>query len=183
MGDGSTDINRPLGPMFVRQEPRETLPASRWERYFLREALQAAEMSKDPRTRVGAVIVGADREIIATGFNGFPRGVADTTARLADRDTKNSLMVHAEMNAVLSAGRRGVTVKGCTLYLLAADDTGQVWGGPPCLPCSLGVIQAGIAEIVSVPFKDGPSNWRESIEKARTILHEAKIKYREVARP
>lgn len=138
-------------------------------------------MSKDPSTKVGAVIVGPDREIRSTGFNGFPRGIADTDERLNDRDIKLSLVVHAEMNAILNAARIGVSLKGCTLYLTATDDSGAVWGGAPCTRCAVEIIQSGITEIVSRPFKLVPSRWEESVKTARMLLEEAGILYREIA--
>lgn len=152
----------------------------RWDAHFLQLAADHARISKDPSTRVGAVIVGPDREIRSAGFNGFPRGISDSEARLNDRETKLRLMVHAEMNAVLAAARIGVPLKGCTMYLAATDDSGTVWGGPPCTRCTVEVIQAGIAEIVSRPFKAVPSKWAADIEYARKLLHEAGINYREV---
>lgn len=151
----------------------------RWDRYFLNVALTSATMSKDPSTRVGAVIIGPDREIRSAGFNGLPRGIGDTADRLHNRDMKMELIVHAEHNAILNAARIGVSLKGCTLYLAATDDSGGVWGGPPCTQCTLAVIQAGIQTVVSYPFKTGPSRWRESIDQARRLLDEAEITYRE----
>jgi deoxycytidylate deaminase len=72
---------------------------------------------------------------------------------LHDKETKLRLVVHAEVNAILNAARVGIPLKGCTLYLAATDDTGAVWGGPPCTRCSLDMIQAGITRVVSLPFK------------------------------
>lgn len=152
---------------------------NRWDDHFIRLALVTAAMSKDPNTQVGAVIVGPDREIRATGFNGLPRGLADTPERLQNRDTKLRLIVHAELNAVLHAARVGVPVKGCTLYLAATDASGAVWGGRPCVRCTVEVIQSGIAEIISPPFKGGASNWRADIEESRALLCECGIHYRE----
>ena len=100
--------------------------STRWDNHFLRLAQVHAEMSKDPNTRVGAVIVGPDREIRATGFNGFPRRICDDPVRLQDRETKLQLVVHAECNAICAAARVGVPLLGCTLYLAATDDTGAV---------------------------------------------------------
>lgn len=156
---------------------------ARWDNYYLRQCLVHARMSKDPNTKVGAVIVGPDLEVRATGYNGFPRGIADTPERLADRAVKNKLMVHAECNAILNAARIGTPLKGCTMYLACTDDSGIVWSGPPCIACTLAVIQAGIVEIVGYPFKSGPSKWREEIEEARKLLDEAGIHYREVPLP
>lgn len=102
---------------------------TRWDDHFLRLALNNAKMSKDPRTQVGSVIVGPDREVRSMGFNGFPRGIEDTLERLHDRDMKLKLIVHGEMNAILNAVRIGVSTRGCTLYLAATDDTGLIWGG------------------------------------------------------
>ena len=155
--------------------------SERWDRHFLGLALHHSKMSKDPSTQVGCVVVGPDRELLSAGFNGFPRGIADTIERLSDRDTKLKLIVHAEMNALLAAARIGVRIKGCTLYLCATDDTGMVWGGPPCTRCTVEIIQAGITEIVSHPIKAVPSRWHEDLEIARGLIREAGIKYREIA--
>lgn len=153
----------------------------RWDRGFLRLALSFANsMSKDPNTRVGAVAVGPGREVLQVGFNGFPRGVADTPERLNDRDVKNRLTVHAERNVVCLAARRGISLDGATLYLTATDDSGLVWGGSPCTACTIELIQAGIAEIVTAPFKNVPSRWLDDITFARTIVEEAGLRYREI---
>ena len=155
--------------------------SGRWDNHFLRLCVEHASMSKDPSTKVGAVIVGPDREIRSTGFNGFPRGIADTDERLNDRELKLSLVVHAEMNAILNAARIGASVKGCVLYLAATDDSGAVWGGAPCTRCAVEIIQAGIKEIVSPPFKSVPSHWEASVKMAHLLSVEAGILYREIA--
>lgn len=49
-----------------------------WKEYFVDLTLAVAVKSKDPSRQVGCVIVGPDKEIRSTGFNGFPRGVAET---------------------------------------------------------------------------------------------------------
>src|SRR5262249_37273063 len=116
----------------------------RWDEYFLGIALNCAGMSKDPSTRVGAVIANMDRQILSTGFNGLPRGLTDTRERLENRDIKLQLVVHAELNAILNGARFGTRLKGSTLYLTATDDTGLIWGGPPCTRCSVEIMQAGI---------------------------------------
>ena len=154
----------------------------KWDRHFLGMSLYHSRMSKDPSTRVGSVIVGPDRELLSAGFNGFPRGIADTVERLSNRDTKLRLIVHAEMNALLAAARTGMRAKGCTLYLSATDDSGLIWGGPPCtrLTTVRTIIQAGISEIVSFPPKEIPSRWHEDLAIARGLIAEAGIVYREL---
>jgi dCMP deaminase len=152
----------------------------RWDLYFLDLCIATAKMSRDPSTKVGAIIVGPDRELRSSGFNGFSRGIADTQERLNDRDTKLKLVVHGEMNAVLAAARVGIPLKGCTLYLAATDVSGAIWGGPPCSQCTKDVIQAGITEVVSFPKKSVPSKWHDDLMLAESLLQEAGIKYREV---
>ena len=153
--------------------------SARWDKHFLGMALFNATMSKDPATRVGSVVVGPDREIRATGFNGFPRGIRDLPHRLNDRDTKLRIVVHAEMNAILNAARVGVSTRDCTLYLAATDDSGSTWGGPPCTRCTVEIIQSGITEIVSLARKDAPSRWAQDLDFAQELLKEAGIGYRE----
>lgn len=152
----------------------------RWDNYFLDLCLRSAEMSYDPSTKVGAVIVGPDKEIRSTGFNGFPRGVIDSVERYENRNTKLDLIVHAEMNAILAAARIGVSVKNCSLYLIAKDNKNNIWGGLPCHRCMAEAIQAGISEIVSIPLDNTPSRWLNSLEISKTLAVEAGIKCREV---
>ena len=156
--------------------------ADRWDHHFLRMALECAAMSKDPSTRVGAVLVD-HRAIVGTGFNGLPRGIADTQGRLADRDTRLRLVVHAEVNAILNAARVGACTLNTTLYIAATDSGGAIWGGPPCVRCAVHVIQAGITEVVSYPFKSVPSRWRDDLAEALSLLAEAGVGFREVPLP
>ena len=62
--------------------------SDKWDRRFLDLAAHIATWSKDPSTKVGCVVVGSDREIRSTGFNGFPRGISDDADRLQDRSKK-----------------------------------------------------------------------------------------------
>jgi dCMP deaminase len=74
-----------------------------WDAYFIGIAREVSTASKDPSTKVGAVIVRPDWTVAAMGYNGFPRGIADTPERLNDRETKYALVTHAEVNAILTA--------------------------------------------------------------------------------
>lgn len=156
--------------------------SDRWDQHFLRMAEEQCRMSKDPSTQVGAIIIGPLREVRSTGFNGFPRMICDSPGRLNDRDMKLRLVVHAEMNAVLAAARVGVPLQGCAIYLAATDSTGMVWGGPPCVRCTVELIQAGIREVISRPKKAVPSRWHDDLNLAGALLTEAGIAYREVER-
>ncbi len=136
-----------------------------WDRRFIDLAKHLASWSKDPSTQIGCVVVGPDREIRSTGFNGLPRGVTDSTERLNDRELKLQLICHAEENAVLHAARIGVSLKGCTLYC--------TW--PPCVRCARAIIQTGIEEVIYPAEMVIPERWRADFELSRRIMLEAKI--------
>ena len=159
------------------------VPGAKWDHHFLGLALKHSDMSKDPRTRVGCVIVNQGRRPVSDGFNGFPRGIADTPERLHDRALKLDLMVHAEMNAILNAAASGVSLTGTILYLAATDDTGEVWGGAPCATnCMKHILQTGIVGVVSYPPK-ASSDWAGEIAASMSLMREVALPYREVAKP
>lgn len=143
--------------------------SNKWDAYFMRLAEEAATLSKDQSTKLGCVIVGPDREVRATGYNSFPRGINDDLPERQQRPLKYKFFEHAERNAIYNAARVGVALKGCVLYC--------AW--PPCPDCARAVIQAGIVEIV---VKDilVPARWLEDINVARTMLAEAGVKIREM---
>lgn len=155
-----------------------TAKTDEWDAHWLDMALLVAKKSKDPAKKVGAVIVGPDHIMLSAGFNGFPRGIADTPERLNDKELKRKLMVHGERNALLNAVRIGApSLKGCVLYLAALDEYGP-HGGCPCTACTLELIQAGISEIVSYPPKP-KSSWADDIQFSQELAREAGIAYRE----
>lgn len=132
-----------------------------WDARFMALAEHVAGWSKDPSTKVGAVIVSPDRRQLTTGYNGFPQGIADD-ARLDDRDTKYALVVHAELNAILNAPTRPV---GSTLY---------VWPLPPCSACAAAIIQSGIRRVVCPP--SWQERWARSNEQAAAMFAEAGVR-------
>jgi len=135
---------------------------SKWDSRFIEMAEFIADWSKDPSTKVGAVVVRSDRTIASVGFNGFARGVLDTVERLSNRELKYPLTVHAEINAILSAKE---SVRGHTLYVSPL---------PPCATCAGAIIQAGIGRVVAkCGFVANPSQWSESFKLAITALDEA----------
>ena len=131
-------------------------------------ATHISEWSKDPSTKVGCVVVGPDREIRSTGFNGFPRGIQDSDDRLTNRDLKYPLICHAEENAIMHAARIGLALKGCTAYV--------TW--PPCTRCARSLIQAGVSEIVIPSGLEIPDRWRDDFEMSMGLLREAGVKIR-----
>jgi len=133
---------------------------TKWDRRFLEMAQLVSSWSKDPSTKVGSVVVRHDKTVASVGFNGFPRGVADTEARLCDRNEKLDLIVHAEINALSVAHE---SLSGCTLYCVPL---------PPCVRCATSIIQHGISRVVAPATKYG-DRWHESAMKAKAIMEEA----------
>lgn len=138
---------------------------SKWDTYFSKMAEHAASLSKDGSTRVGCVIVGPDRNVLSTGFNGMPMGVNDDVPARHERPLKYKFFEHAERNAIYLAARAGTALKGATAYI-------HPW--PPCPDCARALIQAGISEIV-VPTTTVPIRWLEDIRVAQEMLREAGV--------
>lgn len=138
----------------VRQE--------KWDRRYLELAKHVSEWSKDPSTKTGAVLVSPENFVAAVGYNGFPRGVADTEIRLNDRETKYKLIVHCERNAILAAKR---DLSNFTLY---------TYPFMSCAVCAGMVIQAGITRAVA-PRNDNP-RWQADFELTQQMFSEANVK-------
>jgi len=156
----------------------------RWDRNFLNRCLLIADMSKDPSTKVGAILTQGEPGVqIADGFNGLPRGIADTFERLNNRDLKYKLVVHAERNAIINAARLGISTIGATLYVAGKDaPTGAIWGRWCCSACAIEVIQAGIKRIVW-PAAITPLRWEEDALFSEQLLREAGVAIKEIPLP
>lgn len=141
----------------------------KWDRRFLGLAEHVAGWSKDPSTKCGAVIVAPDKSVISIGYNGFPRSIEDTPARLNDRETKYAMVIHAEMNAMMTANS---SVRGSTVY---------VWPFMPCDRCCVHLIQAGIIRAVApVTSPDKLERWGAAFDRTRALFREAGVELSEV---
>lgn len=140
----------------------------KWRDHYLQLAKHISTWSKDPSRKIGAVAVGSKGQILAQGFNGFPRGISDTEGRLNDRETKYKYVVHAEMNAIFNACLNGTSL---------ADSTMFVYGLPVCSECAKGIIQVGIRHVVFLVDDDIPPIWAESWERTRSLFEEAGVSY------
>lgn len=137
---------------------------STWDIRFLEMARLTASWSKDPSTKVGAVIVRPDKTIASLGFNGFPRAVRDLPELLSNREEKYKRIIHSELNAILSARER---LDGYTLYL---------WPGLSCARCAVHIIQTGIVRVVTqADMGDFGARWAEEIRLAEDLFKEAKV--------
>jgi len=138
-----------------------------WDNRFFDLADMVGSWSKDPSTKVGAVIVRPDRTIASVGYNGFPRGVDDSPEIYDDRPKKYMRVVHAEANAILSARE---PLHGYTLYVTPLH---------PCATCSGLIIQSGIKVVNYAMTKDNTRNeaWTEHFNTMTDMFLQAGIRY------
>lgn len=143
----------------------ETRPS--WDEYFMQMAELTAKRSTCLRRQVGAVIV-KEKHIIATGYNGAPRGLKhcdELGGCLREKlqvpsGQRHELCraLHAEQNAIIQAATLGQSIEEGTIYV-----THQ-----PCAICAKMIINAGIKRIV---VREGYPD-----ELATEILDEAGLK-------
>ena len=145
--------------------------SQKWDLRYLDLAKHISTWSKDPSTKIRSIAIGKNGQVLSQGYNGFPRGVSDSTERLNDREKKLARVVHAEMNVIYNASANGVTLKGSTLY---------IHGLPCCSDCAKGVIQVGIKRVV-MPKKElnDPARlrWEESWNKAKEMFRESGVQW------
>ncbi|QDF27667.1 deoxycytidylate deaminase [Halarcobacter anaerophilus] len=110
---------------------------------FINIAHEIASASKCVSKQVGAVIV-KDGRILSTGYNGTPAGYINCSSYWNEEYTKDhhewskTYEIHAEMNALIWAARKGISIEGGTIYVTLE----------PCSECSKNLIAAGIKRIV-----------------------------------
>ena len=117
-----------------------------WDTYFMNIADVVATRATCIKRQVGAVIV-LNKQILATGYNGAPRGMKHGAEAGCIREqlevpsgTHHELCrgLHAEQNAIIQAARNGVHIEGGTLYCTFL----------PCVICAKMIINAGLGRIV-----------------------------------
>lgn len=135
----------------------------KWDLRFLSMATLVGSWSKDPSTKVGAVMVRPDRSVISVGYNGFAKGVQDLPERYENREKYKYLMVaHAEINCMTFADR--ASMRGCCLYLSPFM---------PCSRCAAVMIQCGVKRVVS--FESDSERWAHDFNLTRIQFSEAEV--------
>jgi len=110
---------------------------------FINIAQELASASKCVSKQVGAVIV-KDGRILSTGYNGTPAGYIncrdhwDGEYTSSHHEWSKTYEIHAEMNAIIWAARKGISIEGATIYVTLE----------PCSECSKNIIASGIKRIV-----------------------------------
>ena len=108
---------------------------NKYDKAYLRIALEWGQLSYCERKKVGAIIV-RDRMIISDGYNGTPSGFENCCED--ENGLTNWYVLHAEANAILKVARSTQTCDGATLYITLS----------PCKECSKLIHQSGIKRVV-----------------------------------
>lgn len=140
---------------------------SKWTKYFMDVAEASAKLSRDPITKVGAVIVN-NKRIKSTGFNGAPSNFPDKLVPPDSEseyliDKKNTYMCHAELNAVLNYDGKIADLKDADLYVTVS----------PCSRCACMLAQVGIKRVI---YKE-KYHRKEETDAAEFILSKCGVKY------
>ena len=139
-----------------------------WDKRYLSLAKMVSQWSKDPRAKVGAVLLNSRHWPIAIGYNGFPAGVEDDIDKLEDQELKLEMVVHAEQNVLISAGDR------------ARNGTIYVYGKPVCPRCAVLLIQAGVKRVIGIqpaPEKNPESDTHTKGKISLGMFEEAGVEF------
>ena len=111
----------------------------KWDSRYAAMAILVSSWSKDPSTKVGAVIAQPDKTIASVGYNGFPKHMEDREEWYNDREEKLKRVIHAEHNALNHCEHQNIT--GSTIY---------VYPLRPCIKCARRIYERGITRVVTV---------------------------------
>lgn len=127
---------------------------------------QASLFSKDPNTKVAAILLSQDtHNVLSTGYNGIPRGMNDNIESRWQRPDKYLWVSHAEINSLCSAARNGTPVENCVAVVTLF----------PCCDCAKALIQAGVKTIVTMsPDLDMPK-WGDLFQISLQMFEEVGV--------
>ena len=128
---------------------------NKWDQHWLDVAHVVSNMSKDPSTQVGAVIVTPDNRQCSIGYNGFSAGVEETPDKW-ERPIKYERVIHAEMNAIMNCP---FDTNGCSVYTTIT----------PCHRCMVHLVNAGVKKVVYAKEYDNLCHMDIWVESALLI--------------
>lgn len=140
-----------------------TSKQQKWDFRFLRLAQEVGSWSKDPSTKVGAVLVRPNMTICSVGFNGLPQSIPDDVEILNNVELRHACTIHAEMNALLFAEEK---IEGYTLYTYPVL---------PCDRCAVHFIQKRIARVVTLVTKATVNIPQAAYQRSANLFEEARI--------
>ena len=134
-------MDKPFNYELLKDEKVLNPSKPTWNEYFMSHAHVAKLRSPDPKTKVGAVLVGPDHRLISTGYNGLVKG-ADENIDWSNREYVYKRIIHAEANCLVAAESK---FKHATLYTTLS----------PCSECLKLLAASGVVDVVyDKPYKD-----------------------------
>lgn len=129
---------------------------------FMQIAEHKAELlSKDPKKKVGAIIISRDGfNELSAGYNGIPRGVKETEERWLGKN-KLKWVEHAERNAIYNAARSGTSINNAIMITTRF----------PCIECARAIIQAGIKTLYTKKIEKFGS-WNKEMQLAIEMMQD-----------
>jgi len=148
---------------FVIQMEKELIKA---KKYLKLAQYNAHLFSKDPDTKVGAIILTEDfSRVLTTGINGFPRKMNDDNLERWKRPTKYLFCNHAESSCIANSARTGTPIDGSVIVVTKF----------PCSTCTKLLIQAGIKKIYTVIPDYNSETWGNDARISQEMLKEVGI--------
>jgi dCMP deaminase len=148
-----------------------------WDIFQLKLAKHYSTMSRDPSTKVGAVVTDMDSKYVyGLGYNGFPPDIPDTEDHLNNRAFKYQHTIHAELNSLASLSRRSqgslvpstdsVNWEPLTLF---------VYPFVPCLHCAQTIVDdyPFVTRVVSLDYS--PERWSKEFQESRKLFEQCDI--------
>lgn len=164
--------NEPRAAFFDSTSGPDVLPkvqmnitSSKWLRRLLDAATHFSTWSKDPSTKVGAVLVTEEGDPVSWGYNGPPRELNDDEIYSLPREEKLFYVEHAERNVLFQAGERA---KGCTLFSTHF----------PCADCARMIVKSGVKRVVvsakNAEFRNS-ERWAKNMDASQKMFDDSNI--------
>ena len=134
---------------------------------FLKVIEAVADLSKNPKRRVGAGIFTPNAHLVSTGYNDLSRGIPHISI-MYQQPTKDKYLGHAEENAIAQAARYGHATDGCEMLIT---------GLQPCSRCARLIVQAGIQAVYFPTPAEIDHKWEDDFTFARIILDDGGVIY------
>ena len=136
-------------------------------KYVLLAKYQAQLFSKDPSTKVAAIILEPNSGmVLSTGFNGMPRNINEKVQERWERPLKYRYVAHAEVNAICNAARHGISLNGGVAVVTYH----------PCVDCCKALIQSGITTVITDKPDDHDERWGGDFALSQSMFKEAGVK-------
>lgn len=157
-------VELPTRQKKLTTEEKQLMQIMKWDGRFLDLAREVSTWSRDPSTKVGAIIVGDSNTVLGMGYNGPPRWADDDKIDLNNRKEKLDWTIHAEMNAIMDAMAKHGDISNAQIYTYPFH---------PCSHCAKHIIQAGLVRVVTID--NVPERWAEDFELAGHLFDETDV--------